>query len=327
MASLRKQRDSWIVDFYLCGQRFRKAFRKKENALRFKHDFDHLVSIKSCTLDRAIRLYIKFETILRKCKGNQITERKYFWEFKTFLKTKGIEEFSQVTEIEPVHMQAFQVWLKNQKHNGKAFKNSTVNRRFHTVKHFFTKLIEWGYLNVSPARFIKALPEARKSKRLWADCDVALVSKELLPKDRLLFLFLYLSGARLSTAIRLTWFDLDMVAESMVLTSKKGRASETKEYRVPMSSNLKELLKSIPKTSEYVFPITAGLFSKRVGRAIAKLNLKGLNLHGLRHTFASNVHKKGASTETIRLLLGHSNTKTTEGYLTTDLDHLRKFVS
>lgn len=327
MSTLRKKGESWEVDFYVCGERFRKSFGKKERALKFKSDFDHFYSIKPLTLDKATAKYLKVETDMRKTSGNAVTERKFFWELKKFLGSKGQKGFSNVIEIEPYHLQAFQLWLKSQKHNGKLLENATVNRRFHTIKHFFMKLVEWGYLNESPARFIKPLPENRRPKKLWSMEEVLKVSGALSSEDKALFVFLYFTGARLSTALRLTWFDVDMKSEVITFTTKKGKISVTREYKVPMPKPVKILLSDIPKTGGEVFEIKAGLFAKRISRTLKKVGIEGLTLHGLRHTFASRIHEKGASTETIRLLLGHSNTKTTEGYLSTDLDHLRKFVA
>jgi site-specific recombinase XerD len=59
-------------------------------------------------------------------------------------------------------------------------------------------------------------------------------------------------------------------------------------------------------------------------RLTKKLGLKGLTLHGLRHTFITSLAAQNHSLEKIRLLVGHSNLKTTEKYLHLQDTHLKE---
>ncbi|MFW6318877.1 MAG: tyrosine-type recombinase/integrase [Bacillota bacterium] len=56
-----------------------------------------------------------------------------------------------------------------------------------------------------------------------------------------------------------------------------------------------------------------------------RLNLKdNINPHKWRHTFATNFLKNGGNLESLRILMGHTNLKTTQIYLHIDKEFLHK---
>lgn len=71
-----------------------------------------------------------------------------------------------------------------------------------------------------------------------------------------------------------------------------------------------------------------GVFRKRYYRAIKKVaGVRPLSPHCCRHTYISNLEKKGVPMEQIARLAGHSRISTTDGYLHTDLTTLANAVS
>jgi site-specific recombinase XerD len=52
----------------------------------------------------------------------------------------------------------------------------------------------------------------------------------------------------------------------------------------------------------------------------------GMNTHSLRHSFASNLRKKGVDLKVIKTLLGHSSLATTDRYLHVSAGDLKKAV-
>ncbi len=86
-----------------------------------------------------------------------------------------------------------------------------------------------------------------------------------------------------------------------------------------MSESLQELIKSIPATSEFLFPapIKAGHYTD-INRpwyhARAKAGLNTLRLHDLRHSFASQLVNSGRSLYEVQILLGHTDMKMTQRY-------------
>jgi len=69
------------------------------------------------------------------------------------------------------------------------------------------------------------------------------------------------------------------------------------------------------KAKEYV-PLNKSTLHQKVERLSKRLGIK-INVHGLRRTFASNYANAGKPLNMISLALGHSDLKTTKGYLMT----------
>jgi site-specific recombinase XerD len=68
--------------------------------------------------------------------------------------------------------------------------------------------------------------------------------------------------------------------------------------------------------------------SKRFKKALRKTNLnQNIHLHSLRHSFASNLVKKGENLWKISKLLGHTNISTTEKYSHVRNEDLRASVN
>ena len=71
-----------------------------------------------------------------------------------------------------------------------------------------------------------------------------------------------------------------------------------------------------------------GAFRKRYYRTINKIpGVRKLSPHCCRHTYISNLEKRGVPMELIARLAGHSRVSTTDGYLHTNLETLSKAVS
>ncbi|HIJ63668.1 MAG TPA: site-specific integrase [Rhodospirillaceae bacterium] len=212
---------------------------------------------------------------------------------------------------------------------------ATVNRYLATVKAILNKAKdEWGTLTVVPT--IKLLPLDNARYR-WLTKDE---EKKLLPVCaphlRDLVVFLMDTGARLREATTLTWVDVDLDRTPRAAV----RFMETKSGKprgVPLSTRVEEMLRQLkakcPEGENRVFlyrPIGRGGLggdeAKR-GRAVPfnnpfstwdtarkRAGLEDVNLHDLRHTFASRLIMRGVPLLTVSKLLGHHSIQMTMRY-------------
>jgi integrase len=121
------------------------------------------------------------------------------------------------------------------------------------------------------------------------------------------------------------WDDLDLSAGKW---TKPGSTTKQKtEHEVPLSEPARQLLSQLREAQsakrkvlgEYVFPGNGDsghvVAVKRAWASLCKgAGIRGLRIHDLRHSFASQLASSGASLPLIGTLLGHSNPTTTHRY-------------
>ena len=195
------------------------------------------------------------------------------------------------------------------------------NKSRSKIRHVYFAL-KFYYENVLNANFKEKFPLARNELRL----PVVLNKKEVMNmidstkniKHKLVLMFLYYSGMRLSEVIKLKWNDLDFERDLIHIKSSKGH----KDRVVFLHENLKKSLKLLEKhESGNIFISERGsLYNKRSIQAIVNNSAKKAELtkkvtpHTLRHTFATHLLEAGADIRYIQKLLGHKNLQTTQIY-------------
>lgn len=107
--------------------------------------------------------------------------------------------------------------------------------------------------------------------------------------------FQLMTGARRSETLSLTWANVDLDGQTALLPdTKNGRAR-----RLPLRSDLVEMLRALPKEADVVFPITADYLRKAWMRICERAGFVAdneLRIHDLRHEAISRVAEAGSST-------------------------------
>jgi integrase/recombinase XerD len=144
------------------------------------------------------------------------------------------------------------------------------------------------------------------------------------PKHRVILRLIYGSGLRKSELINLKITDLETQNGKCRLRINNGKGGKDR-YTVLSKKVLKELREyfqsSRPKV--YLFngqkkggQMSAGLLGHILNKTQLKSGIgKPLNLHVLRHCFASHALEDGMSIRTLQEILGHSSLQTTMIYL------------
>jgi len=160
----------------------------------------------------------------------------------------------------------------------------------------------------------------------------------------------YYCGLRAKEGVKLTWEDVDMswVDEGddsdsgyIRIINKNGLNTKTgKDRTIPIRKKLKPILKEWheflgkPKDG-YVFPSATGLnrFQKMSPGAVSRSFKKfvreaelpeSITLHGLRHSCATEMLRKGAPFHQVRDFLGHSSVEVTQIYEHLDETDLKR---
>ncbi len=247
------------------------------------------------------------------------------------LDDRGPDELSARDVLEYVD------YLRTERRNGPA----SVNRQVTVLKCFYRAVVAMGHLQVDEnpmAHFpkIKAAPtklpvflseEEVKSLLAQPRTDTVLGFR-----DRALMTLLYGTGIRASECAGMTEADVDLVNKTIRVTGKGGHqrvlplndqvAATLEQYRRVRGENH-------PKASFFRSRKRGGMkrgaIYERVRLYAGKARLaKRVSPHRLRHTFATHLVRNGVGLVTIRDLLGHRCISSTQLYLHTTAQDLRR---
>lgn len=211
---------------------------------------------------------------------------------------------------------------------------ATANRYLAVIKAILRRAhLEWGCLATVPQ--FKLLKLNNERYRWITEVEEELLLQHCPNHLRNLCVFLLDTGARLSEATMLTWNDVDLHRQPRAIV-KFMETKTGKPRSVPLTKRSKEMLEALrdsaPENESRVFLYrnqrrppypssatdnNATPFKDPHGAwytATAKAQLKDLNLHDLRHTFASRLVSRGVPILTVSKLLGHSKIQMTMRY-------------
>lgn len=214
-----------------------------------------------------------------------------------------IEDIKRV-DIEKVLLNA----SKKQKIIGKD--NYVVNTMIAVYKALFNHVIDQNDLSLkNPCKGIKLFSVNKKLKYIPKDEDIKAVKSICNKQQIALINFVMETGCRINEALRITVDDV--FNDYVVLYTRKSRDSNLVPRKVPrpISLNIAEL-----NTGERIFNQWDDT-PKFLERKVKELNQTSWNWHNLRHRYASLLSKQHKPIFEIMILLGHSNLKTTQGYL------------
>ena len=217
----------------------------------------------------------------------------------------------------------------------------TRNLRLAAIRTFVRFLLgeEVGVNFIGTGHRILAIPQKKSPKRVLGfmtreEIDAVLAATDPAThsgqRDRLLFTFLYNTGARISEALQLRPQDL---LDRAVHLRGKGRKDRT----VPIWPGTERLLRQWCKThrltpEQLIFtnrngePLSRDGVAFRLALSVRKaavhcpsLNKRRITCHTFRHSCAMSLLQAGVALEVIALWLGHAKPLTTHGYIEADL--------
>jgi len=196
----------------------------------------------------------------------------------------------------------------------------------------FFRFLENNYFFENPMIHIKFqlkdyLPEKKFAKVLTRGNILKLLNAIVthsndLMTDILLFTLLISTGCRISEILNLKCEDIDFENDTFLLVKTKTKRQRTIFLRTGMGSEIqKYALKSNRKACDYLFikdskkKYTRNDVDILLKKYLQLANLPSINIHGLRHTFATLMADQGSPIDIIRQLLGHESLITTKEYI------------
>lgn len=195
------------------------------------------------------------------------------------------------------------------------------------------------------------LPEIQPTeRRVLTVEEMEIFIKEIFSERlRVAMLLSLFTGARMGEVLALEWGDLNAKKRAIRINKDLERVqlfddpsgkktelilqetpkSKTSNRETPIYENIWQLLmfhqqvqlhEGQPNPQNLIFPSKRGTYTdprtyqKRVQAVCKRCELQGVNVHALRHTFATRLMEQNVPIRTIQNLLGHSSIATTERY-------------
>lgn len=164
---------------------------------------------------------------------------------------------------------------------------------------------------------IRKVRFARASRMSYTEVEIGLAEARADAVTALMIRVMAETGMRVSELVRLRTLEIHGRRINFVGKGRKAR-------EVYMSSNTAFRLAEFLNGREgYVWghlalngePPTVNTVRNRMALAFLEAGMPGFYPHALRHSFATNLQRKGATVSEIKEMMGHSSVATTERYL------------
>lgn len=321
----RADREKWQVSYWCDRKRKRPLFVTKQEAENFARKLSKGITpdqSDSIPLSEAIQTY---SDEVSKKKASSANDTRYFnLMFHFMTEIRGIDLLG---EVRLQDLEAFQSWLLETKSVGDESLNmgpSTVNRAFHSIRHFFKKHIQWGNISESPCLYLDNLETEENERRAMTSDEFSLALKHCPEWFKAPFTFIHLTGAPPSCIERLEWSDVDFESRTYRMRRRKGPKAKWKVYQHQMTDAVYSLLLAqrsrFVDASPAVFrnetggPLLADWCSKVGNASIKAAGLKDVTLYCLRHGLATDLTNANVATEIVRQVMGHASITTTQRY-------------
>jgi integrase len=201
----------------------------------------------------------------------------------------------------------------------KGNKPATINRHIATLKHMFTKAVEWDMVEeevLKRIRRVRLLEENNRRLRYLSkeECQELINACDTHLKP--IVITALNTGMRKGEVLNLKWNQVDLKHGFILLSRTKN--GERRE--IPINDTLKAtfqgLMRRLDVSSVFYDPVTGKPYQdikKGFKGALRRSKIVDFRFHDLRHTFASHLVMAGVDITTVKELLGHkSGTSTSQ---------------
>jgi len=260
---------------------------------------------------------------------------------------RPIDELGQLRlgDLSPLILERFYGRLRDLRDEGgkPVLGPRTVKHVHDTIRCALNTAVRWKLLTINPAVACELPPIERKEAKVVEDAQLGLLIDAASghPWMYALLIVALGTGLRRGELLALRWADADLAANSLTVsrsleqtkaglrikTTKSGRsrrlvlprsaADALREHRRAQQANRDAFGRDYRADLDLIFCTPEGehLKPNTVSPAVcllaARVGLKGIGLHSLRHTHGSQLLSAGVPLPTVSKRLGHSSVNTT----------------
>jgi len=287
-------------------------------------------------LDQALKLYLNHLSVERNLAKNSLES--YARDLKSY-----VEHLEDNLKSKVIAEKDIQFFLNSKRSD---HSEASITRLIASIRGFHKFMLLEEIMASNPAQYLSVgskalrLPKTISSEQMNKIIDSISGQDPNISRDKLIFEFLYGTGARISELVNTDLDDIDI--DSNIIKIRFGKGS--KQRIVPLGKSLKTAINNyLTRTRNALVnakkPNNALILNSKGGRLtrqsiwevvnrVSILNkVDDLTPHSLRHAFATHLLEGGADVRVVQELLGHSSVNTTQIYTHITVERLREVFS
>ena len=191
---------------------------------------------------------------------------------------------------------------------------TTTNRKLAAISGIYRYMNTHGYEVSNPAQYCSRRKIAETIPNTIDIEQLQLAYDNALGTAKVMLGLLITTGIRIGELLAIRWEDIKLSERTITI---HGKGNKDRLVSVP-ARQLEEISYAYPRQDpkDNVFHISQYETRCMIYQALLPYcRAKQLSPHAIRHTYATQMAKKGANAPTIAKILGHSNIKTTQHYI------------
>lgn len=274
---------------------------------------------KSTTLERALFYFVKHKEAHGK--ATNTTKATYICILEDFIKSIKADTVSDL-DILVIDNFIDTLSLKN-------YKPKTIKNKIVVIRSFIKFLYAKNLIDIRPEAIEIPRTVEVEANFLDEEEQFALIKSARNLRDKALIMTILSSGLRASEILNLK--EDDLYRRSLIVSRGKGGKPRVTFIDPLTEKSIREYHHKREVDSIFVFtnsfgkPLSRQYLSRMISETALRAGIKKrVSAHTLRHSFATNMLRKGARIEDVQPLMGHSNISTTRLYMHFTNEYLRE---
>lgn len=274
---------------------------------------------KSTTLERALFYFVKYKEAHGK--ATNTTKATYICILEDFIKSIKADTVSDL-DILMIDNFIDTLYLKN-------YKPKTIKNKIVVIRSFIKFLYSKNLIDIRPEAIEIPRTVEVEANFLDEEEQLALIKSARNLRDKALIMTILSSGLRASEILNLK--EDDLYRRSLIVSRGKGGKPRVTFIDPLTEKSIREYHHKREVDSVFVFtnsfgkPLSRQYLSRMISETALRAGIKKrVSAHTLRHSFATNMLRKGARIEDVQPLMGHSNISTTRLYMHFTNEYLRE---
>lgn len=274
---------------------------------------------KSTTLERALFYFVKHKEAHGK--ATNTTKATYICILEDFIKSIKADT---VSDLDILMIDNFIDTLSL-----KSYKPKTIKNKIVVIRSFIKFLYSKNLIDIRPEAIEIPRTVEVEANFLDEEEQFALIKSARNLRDKALIMTILSSGLRASEILNLK--EDDLYRRSLIVSRGKGGKPRVTFIDPLTEKSIREYHHKREVDSVFVFtssfgkPLSRQYLSRMISETALRAGIKKrVSAHTLRHSFATNMLRKGARIEDVQPLMGHSNISTTRLYMHFTNEYLRE---